>query len=158
MTPFFLEDLIIRCYFAVFVGRQHEKDEIVKLLSYDLTSLGDSRPMVPVVPIHGAAGIGKTTLAQMIYSDDRIKEYLICGLIRVHLTDRCNGKNAMKEIYDKMTGESCGFQALESLQKGIRYAYSFDSIHLLFMSNYIYTSNCLCFGAYFIRCQNNFID
>jgi NB-ARC domain len=120
---------------AVFVGRQHEKDEIVKLLTSDLRPLGDSRLTLPVIPIHGPAAIGKTTLAQMIYNDERIDEYF--GFkVWVCLTNGCHLKSAMKEIYEKITGKSCAFQALDALQNSLRYACSSDYIHL-FMCNYM---------------------
>ncbi|XP_065870294.1 putative disease resistance protein RGA3 [Euphorbia lathyris] len=55
---------------AVVVGRQDEKESIIKLL---LSS--DYEENVSVVPIVGIGGLGKTTLAQLVYSDDKVNNH-----------------------------------------------------------------------------------
>lgn len=107
------------------IGRELEKNEIVELLTSDLNLT------VPVIPIQGAAGIGKTTLARLIYEDERINRYFkfkawVC------LTDGCDLKNATKEIYEKMTGESCGIQTYDVLQSCLRYVLFY--LFYIFMS------------------------
>ncbi|XP_034568258.1 uncharacterized protein [Setaria viridis] len=52
------------------IGRNKEKQEIINLLS-----AGTSNDETVIVSIHGLGGIGKSTLAQLIYNDAQFKEY-----------------------------------------------------------------------------------
>ncbi|KAK2386085.1 putative disease resistance protein [Trifolium repens] len=51
-------------------GRDGDKEEIIKSLLLDI----DCSNQVPIVSIVGLGGMGKTTLAQLVYNDQRIKE------------------------------------------------------------------------------------
>ncbi|XP_034607162.1 putative disease resistance protein RGA4 [Setaria viridis] len=51
-------------------GRNREKQEIINLLS-----AGTNNDETVIVSIHGLGGIGKSTLAQLIYNDAQFKEY-----------------------------------------------------------------------------------
>ncbi|RHN65954.1 putative P-loop containing nucleoside triphosphate hydrolase, leucine-rich repeat domain, L [Medicago truncatula] len=55
---------------SVIYGREHEKEEIINFLLSD----SDSDNQVPIISIVGLIGIGKTTLAQLVYNDHRIVE------------------------------------------------------------------------------------
>jgi len=53
---------------SVIYGREHEKEEIINFL------LSDSDNRIPIISILGLIGIGKTTLAQLVYNDHMIVE------------------------------------------------------------------------------------
>jgi hypothetical protein len=52
------------------IGRENEQEEIIKLI---LNS--DAEDDVAVLPIVGIGGLGKTTLAQLVFNDDKIKNH-----------------------------------------------------------------------------------
>ncbi|WMV43267.1 hypothetical protein MTR67_036652 [Solanum verrucosum] len=53
-------------------GRDKEKDEIVKIL---INNVSDAQEL-SVLPIVGMGGLGKTTLAQMVFNDQTVTEHL----------------------------------------------------------------------------------
>ncbi|XP_066355948.1 putative disease resistance protein RGA3 isoform X1 [Miscanthus floridulus] len=54
---------------ATIVGRQKEKDDIVTLLK------SDEEQETLVIPIFGFGGIGKTTLAKLVFNDDQMQDF-----------------------------------------------------------------------------------
>jgi len=52
------------------IGRDGEKQEIIKLLSANTNN-----DEIVIVPIYGLAGMGKSTLAQLVYNDAQFKMY-----------------------------------------------------------------------------------
>lgn len=92
-------------------GRDKVKETIVKLLLVDdLTGNKTS-----VVPIVGMGGIGKTTLAQLVYNDDRVKQHFD------HRSWFCvsEGFDVVKitqTIYESITSDTCNITNLDMLQ------------------------------------------
>ncbi|XP_072954034.1 putative disease resistance protein RGA3 isoform X2 [Typha angustifolia] len=54
------------------IGREEDREKIINLLLSPNNSL---RACFSILPIVGMGGLGKTTLAQLVYNDDRIKEH-----------------------------------------------------------------------------------
>ncbi|XP_073104922.1 putative disease resistance protein RGA3 [Elaeis guineensis] len=108
------------------IGREEDRKKIVKLL------LGhDHNQNVAVLPIVGIGGLGKTTLAQLIYEDERVKEHFQ-PLIWVCVSDDLDFANHIqkKKEYDvakvarkiitSATGDECNLETMELLQRRLR--------------------------------------
>ncbi|PON33717.1 NB-ARC domain containing protein, partial [Trema orientale] len=53
------------------IGRESEKERILRYLLFS----GDDQEGVPVLPIVGVGGFGKTMLAQLVYDDDMVRNH-----------------------------------------------------------------------------------
>ena len=59
-------------FFHEVEGKEGEKQEIIKLLH---ASSNHAESETVIVPIYGLGGMGKSTLAQLVYNDDQFKMY-----------------------------------------------------------------------------------
>ena len=96
-------------------GRDVDKEEIFKLLQSNESSDHD----ICVVPIVGMGGVGKTTLAQLVYNDKRVKDSFD------YTTWNCVSENfdvlrILKTILAQVTATTCDIQDLNLLQVKIR--------------------------------------
>ncbi|GJN03997.1 hypothetical protein PR202_ga21502 [Eleusine coracana subsp. coracana] len=55
---------------AVIIGREKDKEAVIKMLLDQR-----ERPNVQVLPITGMGGLGKTTLAKVVYNDHRVQKH-----------------------------------------------------------------------------------
>ncbi|XP_057957439.1 putative disease resistance protein RGA3 [Malania oleifera] len=74
---------------------------------------------ISVIPILGMGGIGKTTLAQLIYNDERVKKHFDVR-IWVCVSENFDVKRILKEILESLTKESCGIENLDTVFENIK--------------------------------------
>ncbi|XP_072963753.1 disease resistance protein RGA2-like [Typha angustifolia] len=81
------------------VGRDDEKDNLInKLLSFSSASVGRNFSILPIV---GVGGIGKTTLAQFVYNDERIEKHF-SPRIWVCVSNNFDVLSLTKKIYESL--------------------------------------------------------
>ncbi|XP_057742853.1 putative disease resistance protein At3g14460 [Arachis stenosperma] len=97
-------------------GREKDKEAIVKLLlDGDDTGDGD----ISVIPIVGMGGIGKTTLAQLVYNDEKMKEnFDFRGWVCV--SEEFDVIKVTKTIIEAITSSSCNLKDLNLLQHDLK--------------------------------------
>ncbi|KAK4592358.1 hypothetical protein RGQ29_016768, partial [Quercus rubra] len=95
------------------VGRDDEKKEIIKLL-LDANTVEN----VSIIPIVGFGGLGKTTLAQLIYNDENVKNNFELKLW-ICISDNFDIKHIVKQILESL-GDRRDEECLENLQNHLR--------------------------------------
>ncbi|XP_058724349.1 putative disease resistance RPP13-like protein 1 [Vicia villosa] len=97
-------------------GRDNDKDVLVKLL---LSSHDVDDEKLGVIPIVGMGGIGKTTLAQLVYNDDRVqKEFDLKAWI--YVSEEFDICKITKNLLEVVTSCSCDVEDLNSLQRNLK--------------------------------------
>ncbi|XP_017975186.1 PREDICTED: putative disease resistance protein RGA3 isoform X1 [Theobroma cacao] len=96
------------------LGREADQEKIVTLL----LSSADQRD-VSVLPVVGMGGLGKTTLAKLVYNDERVQEHFECR-IWVCVSEDFDVKRLMKAIIESMTGNRCDLQETESIHRRVQ--------------------------------------
>ncbi|KEH25214.1 putative disease resistance protein RGA3 isoform X1 [Medicago truncatula] len=98
------------------IGREDEKREIIRLLMLP----ADGKENISIIAIVGMGGIGKTTVAQMIYNDRQVKGFFdIC--IWVNVSYDSDIKNIADQILDSSSGSTNNDQdSLETWQNELR--------------------------------------
>ncbi|MQM16992.1 hypothetical protein Taro_049957 [Colocasia esculenta] len=90
-------------------GRDDDSEMLVKFLME-----GATEERLTVVPILGAAGVGKTTLAQKIYNDPVVSEMFLLGWVSASKGRQM--MDLMKAFAESLVGGSCSFTQLEVIQ------------------------------------------
>ncbi|XP_038979755.1 putative disease resistance protein RGA4 isoform X3 [Phoenix dactylifera] len=95
-------------------GRERDKQEVINLLFSEGVGNG-----VSVIPIVGKGGLGKTTIAQLVYNDPKVKEYFnLTGWICV--SDDFDVPRLTKAILESLTRSSCDLAQLSTLQDTLK--------------------------------------
>ncbi|CAL5382912.1 unnamed protein product [Camellia sinensis] len=105
-----LDDLVDE--FATEALQHKLKSKIIKLLVKGDESSDNN---IGVIPIVGMGGIGKTTLAQMVYKDETVKEYFNLKAW-VCVSNEFDIMKITKTIYDSVTSQTCSFNNLDQAQ------------------------------------------
>nr|CAB3478625.1 unnamed protein product [Digitaria exilis] len=105
---------------AVF-GREADKEEMVRLM---LSDSGHNSCNVCVIPVVGMGGLGKTTLMQMAYHDDRVKEHFQLR-IWVYVSESFDERKITKETleaaaYDQSLASTNMNMLQETLSRALR--------------------------------------
>ncbi|RVW74202.1 putative disease resistance RPP13-like protein 1 [Vitis vinifera] len=100
-------------------GRDAEKEAIIQFLLSEEASRDNGDNGVSVVPIVGMGGVGKTTLAQIIYNDKRVESHFDTR-IWVCVSDRFDVIGITKAILESVSRPSSDYKNLESLQNKLK--------------------------------------
>ncbi|KAJ4806631.1 Disease resistance protein (CC-NBS-LRR class) family [Rhynchospora pubera] len=96
------------------IGREKEKKELINLL---FSKCPDGK-IISVVAIVGTGGIGKTTLAQLVYNDQRIRQNFD-KFVWVCVSEDFNVQKLTREVVESITGKPYGLANLSALQENI---------------------------------------
>uniref|UniRef100_F6GX81 Disease resistance RPP13-like protein 1 n=1 Tax=Vitis vinifera TaxID=29760 RepID=F6GX81_VITVI len=97
-------------------GRDADKEKIIELMLSDEATKCDR---VSVISMVGMGGIGKTTLAQIIYNDGRVENRFDMR-VWVCVSDDFDVVGITKAILESITKRPCEFKTLELLQEKLK--------------------------------------
>ncbi|GFZ02423.1 hypothetical protein Acr_15g0010310 [Actinidia rufa] len=92
-------------------GRDEDKKAIMELLLSDQVS----NTKFGIVPIVGMGGVGKTTLAQMVYNDETVEKHFDLKAW-VCVSDNFDIMRVTKAILESVTYRTCDFKELDQVQ------------------------------------------
>ncbi|XP_030950179.1 putative disease resistance protein RGA3 [Quercus lobata] len=96
-------------------GRGEEKEKILQVL---LTDVSDQDNLA-IYAVWGMGGLGKTTLAQLIYNDARVQRHYDMR-IWVCVSDDFHIRKLVRAIIESIDGSSCDLSELDPLQQRLQ--------------------------------------
>ncbi|CAJ2634549.1 unnamed protein product [Trifolium pratense] len=97
-------------------GREDDKEKIVEFL---LNQESDSNSL-SVYPIVGLGGVGKTTLAQLVYNDQRVSTTNFHTKIWVCVSEAFSVKRILCSIIESIKNEKCDAFDLDVIQRKVQ--------------------------------------
>ncbi|GJR42067.1 putative disease resistance protein RGA1 [Tanacetum coccineum] len=94
-------------------GREKDKERIRELLLN--VGAEERRGNLPAVSIVGIGGMGKTTLAQLAYFDDKVVEHFDLRLWHF-VSDVFDVEKILKRVIESATGERCNLSEMDVIQ------------------------------------------
>ncbi|KAM3693930.1 hypothetical protein ACJW31_07G022200 [Castanea mollissima] len=101
---------------SVIYGRDEEKEKIIEVL---LTNVSDDQDNLAIYAVWGMGGLGKTTLAQLVYNDVRVEEHFELR-IWVCVSDDFQIIRLVRAIIETIDGSGCNLSELDPLQQHLQ--------------------------------------
>ncbi|XP_058079914.1 putative disease resistance protein RGA3 [Magnolia sinica] len=95
-------------------GREEDKKKVMELLIGE-----DNGEDVTVIPIVGMGGLGKTTLSQLAFNDERAAKHFELRMW-VCVSDDFSVSRVTKDIIESATNSKCDLQNMDQLQRRLR--------------------------------------
>ncbi|XP_076911121.1 disease resistance protein RGA2-like [Bidens hawaiensis] len=103
---------------SVIVGRGHDANMVIdKICNKDIGKHENGE--IRMYGIWGVGGVGKTTLAHMVYSHERVNQYFELKLW-MNVSERLQVKEIIKGIIESIDKRKCGLPQLDMLQESLQ--------------------------------------
>ncbi|KAG6498188.1 putative disease resistance protein RGA1 [Zingiber officinale] len=104
----------------VVLGRETEKQIIVNMLTDDESN----HDTLKVIAIVGMGGLGKTTLAQLVFNDEEVKAYFDSSRMWKVVGDEFNPTTIMKSVLELATGAPVVISEIDLVRRNLEKALS----------------------------------
>ncbi|XP_044508387.1 putative disease resistance protein RGA1 [Mangifera indica] len=98
------------------IGRDKDKEKVMKILLCP----SDGHENVSVISIVGIGGLGKTTLAKLVYNHEKVSEYFKLKMW-ICVSDEFSLKRLLIDIINSAIGQKYNHMSMDQLQTILRY-------------------------------------